>query len=91
MNIEITHVRYASASKTPKTISHVRWRDSGSQASGSMGAQALLAWIRHQRGEAYVCAGGACVNVGIVDSALPYLRSRVGDSGADALTALPEF
>lgn len=87
--IHITHVRIAGENQH-EHISHVKWRNSSTNATGEMTRADMVDWIN--KGNAvYVTDGTNTVSVGVVKANPSYLRTYADGKWTDNLLALPRF
>jgi len=93
MNIEITHVRYGTTSRTFESIVRYKWREIDGDNAGDNDKATLVPWVDTAGNGAYVNGGFAWVPVESVHPTYgqPYLRTVADGTPADNLLSLPTF
>ena len=72
-------------------IAEVRWRNPANGTTGRDSPQTIVDWIQREQGAAKVTDGKNTVDVGVVNTTPPHLRTRVDGKWTDSLLALPRY
>jgi len=72
-------------------ISHVRWRNPSTGESQSCTREVMIDWIQNKNGVAKVTDGRSTVQVMVVHSYPPYLRTHRDGTPTDNLLYLPKY
>ena len=88
--IYITHIHLVGGTQH-EHIASVKWRNPGDGKTGESTREAMVIWIRDEKGDARVTDGVNQVQVGVVNAAPPYIRTHADGKWTDNLLALPRF
>jgi len=88
--IDITAVHMSPGGTRHEHIEAVRWRNPENSQTGENARSSVVQWLR-EGGKAYVVVAGARVEVGIVESNPPYIRTHADGVWKDNLLALPRY
>lgn len=86
--IEAVHLERGT---TLQHISSFRWRNTSTDNTGETSRAGMVDWIENKNGKAYVANGTQAVQVTVVHSDPPYLRSQPDETTNDNLLSLPRF
>lgn len=90
--IYITAVRMSPPTANDhQHIESLKWENPADQKTGVSSRADIVKWIRDDKGDARVRAGGSSVKVGVVDGTPPYLRTYADGSYTNNLLSLPRF
>jgi hypothetical protein len=72
-------------------ISEVKWRNPADNTTGQSSKATMVDWIKNKGGDARVTDGTNEVQVAVVDTATPYIRTYADGTYTDNLLALPQY
>ncbi|RKH58220.1 DUF3892 domain-containing protein [Corallococcus llansteffanensis] len=87
--VYITHV-HLSGGNSVQHIEQVQWRDPGNAETGKCSTQLMVNWI-DKGGSAWVQGPAGDVEVVVVRTVPPYLKTKPNKTHADNLLWLPRF
>jgi hypothetical protein len=87
--VDITAVHLVGGA-SHEHIAEVRWRNPHSGETGTSSRQEMVKWLR-EGGQASVVVGNLRVGVGVVEVAVPYIRTHADGKWQDNLLALPRY
>jgi hypothetical protein len=88
--VDIT-ARHMEGGQGHEHIASVRWINPETNDTGETSRAGMVDWIQNKNGKAYVVSGGYRVAVGVVNAAVPYIRTYADGVWTDNLLALPTF
>ena len=72
-------------------IEAVRWKNQADITSGNSTREQVVTWIRDGKGEARVSDGRTEINVGVVNTTPPHIRTYADGKWSDNLLSLPRY
>ena len=92
MSIEITHVRYGRTPKTEDVITHYKWRNEQTNATGSSDKPAMVTWLDDKSNVAHVGRNPQATAVSVHPQGQnAYVRTVADGKYTNNLLSLPEF
>lgn len=90
--IYITHRRMSPPnSRNHEHITHVAWMNPATNNTGENSVADIVDFIRNKKGVAKVTDGESTVDVSVVDTNPPHIRTVADGNYTNNLLALPEF
>ena len=89
--IQILAIQAAESATSENEIRAVRWYNPDDGNTNVATVAVMVAWIRDQKGVAYIYNGRQRAEVEVAPGPSPYIRTRSAEINAPGLLSLPRF